>query len=284
MADTIDQWREFLNPEAVRTKLISAGMFLIAHELLIDTIKRHPLSFFADEWGPSGPKESTAYKKEVRALDPDGKGDALRGSINWLQKLEAINGEDAALIKRVTDSRNTIAHELTSMIGGERSTDFAEDFEPLMYLVQKIEEWWLLNVELDANPDIDGSDVDENGIITGPTMIMHILGQVALGDEEKSWELYRQFCELENVQKKDSETRFVDLLLEGLLGCKVGLTANGAVITPLDDRDVTVKMFQSIVDELRTHDGEGYDIAQIASSLGPETDAAIDHVEIWTHA
>jgi hypothetical protein len=46
----MDAWAAFLNPEVVRPKLIAAGLFLLGHEMLIDSIKRHPLEFFSNHW------------------------------------------------------------------------------------------------------------------------------------------------------------------------------------------------------------------------------------------
>ena len=46
-----DSWiEEILSPDTVRTKFVVMGLFLVAHELLIDSIKSRPLSFFANEW------------------------------------------------------------------------------------------------------------------------------------------------------------------------------------------------------------------------------------------
>jgi hypothetical protein len=284
MADIVDQWEEFLNPETVRTKLISAGMFLIGHEMLIDSIKRHLVAFFATEWVNTGPRESQRYKDEVRGLDPKRRDDALRGSIQWLRNMDAISADDEIAIERVTTSRNVVAHELAAMISGGRTTDFAQDFETLLHLVQKIEKWWMVNVELPTNPDHDEQEIDEDAIISGPSMIMQILGQVALGDQDKVWEFHREFRKASKAETAKSRVRFVDELLAGEFECNVSLTANGAVLSPLDeDEDADAREFQIIVEQVISHDGEGYEIGTLASSRGPEPGSPIDHVWIITH-
>ena len=195
MTNTIDEWEEFLNPDVIRPKLISAGLFLVGHEMLLDTIKRHPLSFFADCWDVNGATPSEKYGKEILDRDPKGKRDALRGSVAWLLMMEAIDDEDVAAIRTVTDARNEIAHEMTTMVGGSKPPSFAEHFSPLMALVQKIEKWWIINVELTTNPDYDGQEIDENGIISGPSWVMQMLAQVALGEGDDAWTLHREFVQ-----------------------------------------------------------------------------------------
>ena len=71
-------------------------LFMVAiHELLEDSIIRPPLSFFADDGKDGRPVPSDEYKTEVLKLDPKGKCDARRGSIEWLKKMSAIDDSDA---------------------------------------------------------------------------------------------------------------------------------------------------------------------------------------------
>ncbi len=73
---------------------------------------------------------------------------------------------------------------------------FIEHFPTLLSLTQKIEKWWIVNVEPPTNPDNDGEEIDEDGKVSGPSWIMQLLTQVALSDDEKAWEFHRRFMEL----------------------------------------------------------------------------------------
>ena len=164
--------------------------------MLLDSIKRHPLSFFADQWTVKGPKPSAEYESEVLALDPKGRNDALRGSIAWLRGMGVLTAEDEKAFRRVNDARNEIAHEMTAMVSGSKPSDFTNQFAAVMALVHKIEKWWIINVEISADPEFAGREIDEDGIVPGPVLVMQILGQVALGEGEEAWELHRKFSEL----------------------------------------------------------------------------------------
>ena len=194
--NTKEQWAAFLNPEIVRSKLISAGLFLVAYEMLLDSIKRHPLHFFTDRWTINGPVPGEKYKIEILARDPKGKNDALRGSIAWLQIMKVITVDDETAFHTVTDARNEIAHEMTAMVSGSKPPAFANHFDALMALLDKIEKWWIINVEIAVNPDFDGREIDEEGIVSGPSWIMHMHAQTALGEGDEAWDLHRQFNNL----------------------------------------------------------------------------------------
>ncbi len=53
-------------------------------------------------------------------------------------------------------------------------------------LLHKIEVWWIANVEIPTDPDFDGREIDEDGIVSGPIMTIKLLLEIALGDEKKS--------------------------------------------------------------------------------------------------
>lgn len=202
MADHFDDWAAILNPDIVRTKLISAGLFLIGHEMLLDSITRHPLSFFADHWTPKGPTPGAKYASEVLALDPKRKDDPLRGSIAWLRMMSVITADDEATIRRITDARNEIAHEMTAMISASRMPNFADHFHSLTTLTEKIEKWWIVNVEIDTDLDLDAREIDVEGIVSGTSLVMQLLSRVALGDDDEAWEFHREFAK----QGKDGQT------------------------------------------------------------------------------
>jgi len=52
--------------------------------------------------------------------------------------------------------------------------------------LNKIEKWWIVNVEIPINSDIHEKEIDENGIIPGPVISLQIMLKVALGSEEES--------------------------------------------------------------------------------------------------
>ena len=185
MARPVDEgWAEILNPDAMRTKFIMTGLFMVAHEMLLYSIKGRLLAFYADDWCNGEPVPSDGYKNKVLALDPKNKNDALRGSIAWLRNGSAIDKYDEDTIRKVTDVRNAIAHELGNIIFDNNMPDLVQHFPKIVELVAKIDRWWIINLE-DVN--------EEDEIMSGQILGIQALYQVALGDEKEAWELYRAF-------------------------------------------------------------------------------------------
>jgi len=64
--------------------------------------------------------------------------------------------------------------------------DFEQCFQEMVRLLRKIEVWWIVNVEIPTNPDFDGEQIDEQGIVPGSVMSLQLLCDIALGDERQS--------------------------------------------------------------------------------------------------
>jgi len=51
-------------------------------------------------------------------------------------------------------------------------------------LLRKIGVWWVVNVEIPTNPDFDGQEIDEAGIVPGAVLSLQMLIEVASGNPE----------------------------------------------------------------------------------------------------
>lgn len=47
--------------------------------------------------------------------------------------------------------------------------DFTQCFEEMVALLRQIELWWIVNVEIPTNPNLDGEEIDESGIFQTST-------------------------------------------------------------------------------------------------------------------
>ena len=192
--DADQSWADSLNPDVVRQRLMLVGLFMVAHEFLVGCIRDRPLYFFADRFKRSGdPIRSKKYEEEVLALDPKGKCDPMRGGSEWLRRMNVIDETDEIAIREVTEARNKLAHELGDALLGEGMPNLSELFPKLLSLIKKIEGWWILNVEVPANPDFDAKEVDEGSVTSGPEIAMNVLWDIAMGKEEEAWAYYRQW-------------------------------------------------------------------------------------------
>lgn len=183
-------WEEFLNPEVMRPRLIAASIYIAGFEALKDAVIGRIRDFFWNGFDESGDKIDPKYKSDVLARNKS----TVYASLDWLKGMDAINEADVETFNRVKACRNTLAHNLLSTLGSEGLPDgFDECFTEMVRFLRKIEVWWITNVEIPTDPDFDGRDVDEEGIVPGSIMTIQLLCDIALGDREQSRFYYDEF-------------------------------------------------------------------------------------------
>ncbi len=166
----------------MRPKLIAASIFIAAFELLKSSIVDRIADFYRMglEWNQRDRQE---YESKVLSRNRS----VVYASLDWLAERAAINNEDLAVFERVKQCRNTVAHELLSVVGGTGAPpDFDQRFENMVNLLKKIETWWIREVEIPTDPDLAGQEIDEKGIVPGSVMMLQVLCDIALGDQERS--------------------------------------------------------------------------------------------------
>ena len=193
MREAVRDWENLINPDVVREKFATVGLFLVAYEILAGCIRDKPRGFFAHEFKNGVSVPSDEYKAEVLALDPKGKFDAKRGGIEWLNRMGAIDETDRNAIRGVTDLRNKVAHELPEIVLGGSLPAMNDHLSTLLELIEKIDRWWIVNVEIPTNPDFDGENIDESRIVSVLGIAMSTLRDVAMGKEEEAWAHYRHW-------------------------------------------------------------------------------------------
>jgi hypothetical protein len=178
-----------LNPEILRTNLIVASLYITAFEMLKDAIINRIKDFFVPGFDQSGLIFDEKYKTEVLIRDRS----PLYASLSWLKDMNAINDQDIDLFNRIKECRNELAHEITNFISVGPKINPIPLFNQMVDLLQKIEKWWIVNVEIPSNPDFDGEDIDEDEIAAGRVIMIRMLVDIALGTEEESKFYYNEF-------------------------------------------------------------------------------------------
>jgi hypothetical protein len=180
-------WERFLHPETLRTNLIVASVYITAFEMLKDSIIGQIKGFFSCGYSrEKGFITDDKYKKEVLMRDKS----PLYASLYWLQENNVIE-----LFNKIKDCRNELAHDIIDYITSGIKSDPMPLFHSMFDLLNKIEKWWIINVEIPTNPDIADKEIDENGIIPGPIMTLRLLTDIALGAEKESEWYFREFRE-----------------------------------------------------------------------------------------
>lgn len=186
-------WERFLNPEILRTNLIVASLFITAFEMLKDSIIGRIRYFFTNGFDENGWIIDNKYKTEVLSKNKS----PLYASLAWLKDMNVIDDNDIETFNKVKDCRNELAHEIVNFISKGPKNNPLPLFSKMIDFLHKIEKWWILNVEIPTNPDLDGVEISEEGIVPGQIMTLRLLLDIALGAENESKFCYNEFIKRE---------------------------------------------------------------------------------------
>lgn len=183
-------WERFLNPESLRANLMMAAIFVSVFEMLKDSIVSHIRNFFTNGFDENGAIVEETYETDVLARNKS----VVFASLDWLRDEGVISNVDIELFKQVRNCRNEIAHEMMQVLTHGFTLERAEMFNQMVGLLDKIERWWIVNVEIPTNPDFDDAEIDEEGIIPGPLITIRLMIDIALsGGETASTWYFEQF-------------------------------------------------------------------------------------------
>lgn len=180
--DVRKSWEDFLNPDVMRQRLITASIYMAAYEFLVDSIIGRIREFFTDGFINGEFTVSPEYATEVLSKNKS----PVYASLAWLKERDVIVEEDLNSFEQIKACRNFLAHELTAIITGQSKADIETNFPVMVSLLRKIEVWWVVNVEMATNPDYGDEEIDESQIIPGPVWTLQLLFEVALGEPEKA--------------------------------------------------------------------------------------------------
>lgn len=185
MSNTADQWERFLDPDVVIPSLFLATMFITTFEILKDSIVEDIRSFYTNGFDENGPIVEPEYQSKVLSKNKS----PLYASLQWLREHDAIDDEDLANFEKLKGTRNLLAHQLFLVVTGQVESSHETEFDSLVALLRKIGVWWVVNFEIPTNPDFDGQEIDEEGIVPGAVLSLQMLIRVASGDTEllKHW-------------------------------------------------------------------------------------------------
>lgn len=180
MNTTADRWERSLDPDVVRPSLFLATMFITTFEILKNSIVDRIRDFYSVGWSESGSTVNPEYQREVASR----KKSILYASLEWLIEHEAIDAKDLETFEKLKGIRNQLAHQLFEVVTGQIESEHEAQFSALVELLRKIEVWWVVNVEIPINPDFDGQDINEEGIVPGAVLSLQMLIEVASGNTE----------------------------------------------------------------------------------------------------
>mgnify|MGYP000754186372 FL=1 len=178
----MDNWANILDENIVKTNVNFAALFVMNYECLKDYVISQVKGFYCDDLYFENDEaiyiESEAYKQEVRTLDKQ----LENASLKWFMESEAITQEDFDNYQKIRKRRNEITHELLKNLNIGFTEDDIKLFVTLTNLYEKIDRWWINEIEIPTSADEIPEDYDRDGVCGGQAIVLSIINDIVLGD------------------------------------------------------------------------------------------------------
>ncbi len=184
-----NKWLNFLDPEKLKSKLIAYSLYIAFFESLKEYIIQEVKYFYHQGLIFGKERFDSKYKKDVLSLNKS----KLYASLEWLVNLEAISSKDILLFEDLKKYRNKLAHEMMTLLFEDSLKKYHEKLRNLMEFYIKIEHWFISNIELPTDSDVDLNSSKE--IIPGSQFIYKIILDIVDGDEKTS-KFYYNFLKM----------------------------------------------------------------------------------------
>jgi hypothetical protein len=170
---------KFLNKDEVKRNLVRASLYLFSYELLKTAIVDKIKDFHIRGFDENGYIYSDSYDEKVVHRKVNGKQNIFLSSLHWLEENGAITEDDIIEISSIREFRNTVAHQIDRILA-DSEYDIDDKLERKIFeFIQKIELWWIKEVEIPTNPEFDGKDVKDDEIFSGSAIFYSYIKSIS---------------------------------------------------------------------------------------------------------
>lgn len=182
----LDNWNNILNEDVLKFNINFAALFVLNFECLKDYIITQPRTFYSDVLIKDGElccEETEEYKKEVRSLEKNIENASLR----WFMNTDAITEEDYNLYQELRERRNDITHELLKNLNNGFNETDANLYVKLLELYQKIDKWWINEIEIPISGEVLPDEYDSEQVLGGQAMILSIIDDIIFDNNKERY-------------------------------------------------------------------------------------------------
>lgn len=182
----LDNWNNILNEDVLKFNINFAALFVLNFECLKDYIITQPRTFYSDVLIKDGElccEETEEYKKEVRSLEKNIENASLR----WFMNTDAITEEDYNLYQELRERRNDITHELLKNLNNGFNETDAKLYVKLLELYQKIDKWWINEIEIPISGEVLPDEYDSEQVLGGQAMILSIIDDIIFDNNKERY-------------------------------------------------------------------------------------------------
>ena len=178
--ETTNPFEKILNPDTLKTNLISISLFITAFELLKQIIIDKPQTMYMSGIADSKiTYDEEEYKNDVLSRNKS----PVFASLDWLQEQNIIDADDINHFITIKAHRNEIAHEMVFFVTENNRNLNTDIFVALLELIRKIEKNWFSYFEVELMPDLyENKEPDLNNVVSGNEILIQTLIEIAFTD------------------------------------------------------------------------------------------------------
>jgi hypothetical protein len=186
-------FENILNPEILNLNLKIISMFIAIYESFKEAIVENVKDFYCTGFSEGKLIYSHEYEQKVLGKIESKENRQIRATILWFFDHDAINESDMKKFIEITDERNRLTHDMFNVLSVGLTTRTLDLLLDMLKLYEKMEKWWIVNIEIPADLDLlVGLDkVDINSTMSLKVEFLKIMTEAVLTDTKKYYEIYK---------------------------------------------------------------------------------------------
>lgn len=178
----VDNWKNILNEDILKTNINFVAIFVMNYECLKEFVIERIRDFYSEKYHMDDDRiiceESSAYKEKVRTLDKN----IENASLKWFIYAGAISQEDYDKYQNIRRRRNDITHELLKNLNIGFGKEDTQLFEDMLRIYNKLDKWWINEIEIPTSVDDIQEDYDRDGVCGGQALVLSIINEIVFGN------------------------------------------------------------------------------------------------------
>ena len=177
----MDNWKNILDEDVLKSNINFAAVFVMNYECLKEFAIEQIRSFYSEHFCFDNDKivweESDSYKEKVRKLDKN----LEDASMKWFIDAGAITQDDYDTYQKIRGRRNDITHELLKNLNMGFAEEDAQLFADMQRIYNKLDKWWINEIEIPTSADDIPEDYDRDGVCGGQAIMLSIINEIVFG-------------------------------------------------------------------------------------------------------
>lgn len=171
---------EFLDSNKLRNNLLRIALFVAAFESFSSFIHEQ-LKFFYIHGTKDKIDFPIRYKEKVhkKYKKEKGKTDYFYEDLSWFLDNKAISEQEFQFLLQIRELRGKFVHEMSTCIYNGISKELKDKHIELIRLYQKINDWWVKNIEISINSSFL-TDIENTNVKNLEIVFLELLEKIAI--------------------------------------------------------------------------------------------------------